>query len=161
MLFHCGISAELRPDRKPGNVARNRTRDLPQMTLDPLLSAAQPIPAHAVAALVALVAGGLQFALRKGTVLHRVTGWLWVGLMLLVALSSFFINDYRWIGPFSPIHILSVVTLFGLWEGLSAARRGDIAAHRAAMRSLYVFALIVAGTFTFLPGRIMHQVVFG
>jgi uncharacterized membrane protein len=33
--------------------------------------------------------------------------------------------------------------------------------HRSAMISLYLFALIGAGVFTLLPGRIMHEVVFG
>ncbi len=29
------------------------------------------------------------------------------------------------------------------------------------MRSLYIFALILTGAFTLLPGRAMHAVVFG
>ena len=37
------------------------------MTLDPLLSAPQPIPVHAIAALVAMVLGGLQLWGPKGT----------------------------------------------------------------------------------------------
>ena len=37
------------------------------MTLDPLLSAWQPIPVHAIAALVAMVLGGLQLWGPKGT----------------------------------------------------------------------------------------------
>ncbi len=42
-----------------------------------------------------------------------------------------------------------------------AARRGNIRRHGSAMASLFVGALVVAGAFTLLPGRIMHRVVFG
>ena len=44
------------------------------MTLDPLLSAPQPIPVHAIAALVAMVLGGLQLWGPKGTRNHRTLG---------------------------------------------------------------------------------------
>jgi uncharacterized membrane protein len=40
------------------------------------------------------------------------------------------------------------------------ARRHDIAQHRIAMLMLFTGALVIAGGFTFLPGRIMHAVVF-
>jgi len=33
--------------------------------------------------------------------------------------------------------------------------------HRNSMVGLFVGALVIAGAFTFLPGRIMHAVVFG
>jgi uncharacterized membrane protein len=41
------------------------------------------------------------------------------------------------------------------------ARRHNVSGHRKAMTSIFFGALIVAGLFTFLPGRIMHAVVFG
>jgi uncharacterized membrane protein len=33
--------------------------------------------------------------------------------------------------------------------------------HRSTMIGLYVGALVIAGLFTFVPGRIMHKVLFG
>jgi uncharacterized membrane protein len=33
--------------------------------------------------------------------------------------------------------------------------------HKTAMISLYIGALLIAGSLTLLPGRIMHAVVFG
>jgi uncharacterized membrane protein len=36
-----------------------------------------------------------------------------------------------------------------------------VAEHRRAMISLFLGALVIAGAFTLVPGRIMHQVVFG
>ena len=42
-----------------------------------------------------------------------------------------------------------------------AARRHDVRRHRRGIVGLFAGALVVAGIFTFLPGRIMHAVVFG
>lgn len=131
------------------------------MNWEALTSAAQPIPVHAVLALFAVASGGLQFALPKGTLPHRVLGYVWVAAMLVVALSSFFINGYRWVGPFGPIHLLSCLVLVTLWRGVHFARSHAIRAHRRAMIQLYFLSLLLAGGFTLLPGRIMHTVVFG
>lgn len=129
--------------------------------LEPLYQSGLIITLHSFAAVTALTLGAAQLVLPKGSRLHRVAGYLWVGLLGSVALSSFWIHDLRWIGPFSPIHLVSIFTLANLAFALRAARRRNIKAHAAAMRSLFYFALIGAGTFTLLPGRIMHQVVFG
>jgi len=42
-----------------------------------------------------------------------------------------------------------------------AAHRHDVARHRRAMIMIFAGALVVAGAFTLLPGRIMHAVAFG
>jgi uncharacterized membrane protein len=131
------------------------------MSLGPLLSAPPPIPWHAFAALAALAMGGAQLALPKGTTRHRVMGYAWAALMLVIAISSFWIQQIRLIGPFSPIHILSIIVLITVPLAVWHAHRHRVAKHRRVMISLYVFALIGAGVFTLLPGRIMHAVVFG
>ena len=131
------------------------------MSLGPLLSAPPPIPWHAFAALAALVIGGAQLALPKGTTRHRVVGYAWAALMLGIAISSFWIQQIRLIGPFSPIHILSILVLITVPLAVWHAHRHRVTKHRKVMISLYVFALIGAGVFTLLPGRIMHAVVFG
>ena len=69
------------------------------MTLDPLLSAQQPIPVHAIAALAAMVLGGLQLWGPKGTRNHRTLGHIWVGLMAIVAFSGFFIHVLKLARP--------------------------------------------------------------
>ncbi|MGO4854554.1 DUF2306 domain-containing protein [Phaeovulum sp. W22_SRMD_FR3] len=89
------------------------------------------------------------------------SGLSWVGIMAVEAISSFFIHERRMIGPFGPIHLLSVFVLVTLWRGLTCARRHQRAAHRRMMIQLYGFSLILAGGFTLLPGRIMHQAFFG
>lgn len=130
------------------------------MTLEPLLSASPVIIVHAFAAMGAFVVGLVQFAGPKGTTVHRTLGWIWVLAMATIAISSFWIHGLRQVGNFSWIHGLSVFALTMLPLGVLAARRHQISAHRNTMVALFVGALVIAGGFTFLPGRIMNQVVF-
>jgi len=131
------------------------------MSLAPLLDAAPAIPVHAFAAMAAFALGVVQFAAPKGTLPHRTVGWIWVGLMAIVAASSFWIHEIRLLGPWSPIHLLSIFTLIMLPIAVWRARRHRVADHRRIMTMTFVGALVIAGLFTFLPGRIMHAVVFG
>ncbi len=130
-------------------------------SLEPLFRAGPVITLHAAAAVTALVLGIVQLARRKGTPGHRALGWLWIALMAVVAGGSFFVNTLRQLGPFSWIHLLSITTLVFLVTGVSHARAGRVEAHRWTMISLFLGALVVAGLFTLVPGRIMHHVVFG
>ena len=131
------------------------------MSLAPLLDAAPQIPLHAFAAMAAFVLGLIQFAAPKGTLPHWTIGWIWVALMAGVAVSSFWIHQIRLLGPFSPIHLLSIFTLAMLPFGVWFAHRHRVADHRRVMVLMFSGALVIAGLFTLLPGRIMHTVVFG
>jgi uncharacterized membrane protein len=131
------------------------------MSLAPLLEAPGTIPLHAFAAMAAFALGIVQFAAPKGTLPHRTVGWIWVGLMAVVAASSFWIHEISLLGPWSPIHLLSIFTLIVLPIAVWRARRHRIADHRRIMTMIFVGALVIAGLFTFLPGRVMHAVVFG
>lgn len=92
---------------------------------------------------------------------YRILGYIWVALMAIVSLSSFFIHELRLVGAFSPIHLLSIFTLWSLYMAIRAAKDRRIHAHRRWMQNLYVMALLITGAFTFLPGRTMHMVLFG
>ena len=131
------------------------------MSLKPLLDAAPAIPVHAFAAMAAFALGVVQLTAPKGTLPHRTLGWIWVALMALVVISSFWIHQLRVVGPWSPIHLLSVFSAVMLVLGVWYARRHNVRGHKKAMTSIFFGALIVAGVFTFLPGRVMHAVVFG
>jgi uncharacterized membrane protein len=131
------------------------------MSLDPLLQAAPVIRVHALAAMGAFALGSIQLLAPKGTLPHRIVGWTWVGLMLVVAASAFFIHQIRLWGPWSPIHLVAIFTLVMLPLGVLRAHRHDVTAHRRTMLGLFIGALVIAGIFTFIPGRIMHHVVFG
>jgi uncharacterized membrane protein len=131
------------------------------MTLTPLLEADWVIQLHTYAAMAAFAIGCVQLAGPKGTGVHRLRGWIWVGLMTVVAATGFGIHELQMFGIWSPIHILSIVVLVTLPYAVLAARRHDVKAHRSATLQLFFLALIGAGAFTFLPGRIMHAVAFG
>jgi len=126
-----------------------------------LLEQASPIPHHALAAFAAVIIGAIQLWMRKGGRVHRIMGYIWVALMAIVALSSFFIHEIRLIGAFSPIHLLSIFTLWSLYMAIRTAKDRRINAHRRWMQNLYVMALLITAAFTFLPGRTMHMVLFG
>jgi uncharacterized membrane protein len=131
------------------------------MSLDPLLHASPTIQIHALFAFLALLLGAVQLFRKKGDAVHRALGRTWVGLMAVVALSSFFIWTIRLVWLFSPIHLLSIFTLVMLWRGVMAARGGDISRHQKTMQITYFFALIITGLLTFIPGRTMYFVAFG
>ncbi len=131
------------------------------MGLAPLLHAAPAIPVHAFAAMAAFGLGVIQFAAPKGTLPHRTLGWVWVGLMLSVAISSFWIHQIRLVGPWSPIHLLSIFVLVTVPLAVWRAHQHRVVDHRRIMISVFSGALVIAGLFTLLPGRIMHAVVFG
>jgi len=130
------------------------------MTLDPLLAASLPIKIHVAAALGALGLGIVQLAAPKGTVPHRLLGWIWVAMMVIVSASSFLIQELRVVGPWSPIHLLSIFTLAALVLAVRHARRHNVRAHKRAMLMLFAGALVVAGLFTLLPGRVLHRALF-
>lgn len=130
------------------------------MDISPLTGSSPIIILHALSALAAAILGTIVLLMRKGTRLHKVLGQLWVGIMVVVALSSFAISEVRMFGPYSIIHALSVLTIVSLVGGFRAIRRGNVVAHCSTMVSLYFLALLLTGAFTLLPGRRMHAVIF-
>jgi uncharacterized membrane protein len=131
------------------------------VSLAPLVDAVTPIPLHAFAAMAAFVLGVVQLAAPKGTLPHRTLGWIWAGLMMAVAVSSLWIHQIRLLGPWSPIHLLSILALVTVPLGVWRAHRHQVADHRRIMILIFSGALVIAGLFTLLPGRIMHTVLFG
>src|SRR3977135_2108969 len=97
------------------SIGRRPSRSAPTspigMSLRPLLDAAPVIQVHAFAAMAAFAIGIVQLAAPKGTLPHRTIGWFWVGLMTLVAASSFWIHGFHIIGSSNPLHFLSIFSL--------------------------------------------------
>lgn len=125
-----------------------------------LLQSPPVIQLHVAAALTALVIGTVLLIGVKGTRRHRILGWAWVAAMGTTAVSSLFIHVIN-PGGFSLIHLLSGWTIISLPMAIYAIRRGKVQAHRRAMTGMFVGGLIVAGAFTFLPGRLMWAIFFG
>jgi uncharacterized membrane protein len=130
------------------------------MTFEPLLDAPIAIQIHVAAVVPAALLGAYLLARPKGTPIHRVLGKIWLALMAVTALSSFFIHQINMFYGFSPIHLLSLFVLFGCWGAIANARKHDIGAHKRIVRGLYFGGIVGAGAFTFLPGRIMSKVAF-
>jgi uncharacterized membrane protein len=124
----------------------------------PLFNAPLEVQIHVAGALPAVFLTPLVLWRRRRDRLHRVAGCAWVVAMAVTALSSFWISGFGIVGPFSPIHMLSVLTLVGLVTGLRAAIRGQHRGHRAAMTNLS-WGLAAAGLLNFLPGRLTNRIV--
>jgi len=128
------------------------------MTLAPLIAAPLAIQVHVIATLTALGAGVIVLVAPKGTRFHLALGHIFAATMLVAAISSFWITSLS-PGRYSPIHILSVVTLITIPLAILARRRGDIRAHSIAM-CLNFAGLIIAGAFAVLSSnRLVHQLI--
>ena len=102
------------------------------MNLDALFTAPQPIPFHAMSAAGAIGLGAAHLGMRKEGNVHRLMGRLWLVLMALVAMSSFFIHEINLWGRYSPIHLLSMWTLVSIGLTVYFARSGNIIRYRQA-----------------------------
>lgn len=138
------------------------------MSLQPLLEAPWVVQVHAFAAFAAFFLGIIQFAAPKGTLPHRALGAVWVILMSAIAVSSIFVRPSLYPGLpflkwFSWIHIFTLVTAFGIISGVRLLIKGgpSLKYHTRPFLGIFIGGLIIAGALAFLPGRIMHQVVFG
>jgi uncharacterized membrane protein len=127
----------------------------------PLLEADLAIRIHAFAAMETILLTPFALFRRKRDLIHRITGYAWVTNMLVVAISSFWIMENQIIGPFSPIHALSVLVLFNMFNAIRQVRRGNVQAHKGIMKGTALWGLGIAGLITLVPGRIMNAVVFG
>ena len=113
---------------------------------------------HLSAAVAALVLGATIFLARKGTLLHKVSGRVWAGLMLVAAVSTVWIKGN---GSYSWIHLLSIGTVIILAGVVYAAINGRIQRHRQGVIGLYAGSLIVAGLFALLPERLLGKMLWG
>jgi len=124
-----------------------------------LFYSAAPIPSHLVAAMLAVLIGAGQLLSEKGTPRHRILGRVWVGLMVYVAGSSFFISELKMWGALNPIYLLSAWTLILLVIAVYDGKWSNARQHRLWMLSLYAFSPMVTGVFTLWPGRLLHQII--
>jgi uncharacterized membrane protein len=124
------------------------------------------ISVHMTASLIALVIGPIAIWARLGQTkrpwIHRAFGYGWVSMMILSAVTSAFIRDYRLpnIFGYTPIHLLIPFTAFWLVYGFRALAMKEIVKHRRAMIGLYLGACIGAGVFTLLPSRYLGEIIW-
>lgn len=130
-----------------------------RIDLSPVLTSSAALKIHLASVLVAFVCGIVLLAGVKGTRRHRILGWIWVIAMAATALSSFLLTGLNG-GQFSIIHGLSAWVLVSLPLGVMAIRKGQVEKHRKHMTGMFLGGIIIAGLFTFLPGRTMWHIFF-
>lgn len=108
--------------------------------------------------------GGFLLIIKKGTGIHKRLGSIYMILMLFTAIVTLFMPAYvggRILNHFGWIHLFSFLTIWTVPTAYIAIKRGNIKAHKRKMILLYFGALIIAGAFTLMPGRYLHEVFFG
>jgi uncharacterized membrane protein len=114
---------------------------------------------HLAAVVPAVVIGVAQLASTKGTLRHRILGWIWVLAMTVVAVSSLWIMELRKGAGYSVIHLLSAWVLFCLVSAIWSIRRGNVRAHKSFMIGV-MLGVAGAGVGALMPGRFLSQLLF-
>jgi uncharacterized membrane protein len=131
------------------------------MRLGPLLQASPAIQVHVAAAVFAIALGAYQFLARKGSIPHRIVGWVWVVLLASICISSFFIPGSIFIGPISVFHALSVYTLWSLYMGAKAARQHKVDDHKSYMIWIYGLSIVLSAVIAVgSSGGVLYEVFF-
>jgi len=84
--------------------------------------------------------------------------------MMITAIITLFMPAKvgpQFLNHFGYIHSFSFLTLYTVPTAYTAIKNGNIKAHKRKMILLYFGAIIIAGGFTFTPGRYLYQVFFG
>jgi uncharacterized membrane protein len=113
---------------------------------------------HLVTVIPAVPLGAVVLWRPKGGAAHRVLGRAWAGMMMVTAVSSFWLQSLS--GGLSFIHLFSIATLVSIPLAVRHARQGNIGSHLRVMRGVYA-GLIVAGLVAAMPGRFLGVLLFG
>jgi uncharacterized membrane protein len=119
-----------------------------------------PIWVHIATILVALTLTPVMLLRRRGDRVHRILGWVWAVALIITAADTFLIQTLN-PGSLSYIHLLSAWTLLQVPLLVFAARTHNVRRHRSAVRGMTTGALLIAGVFTLLPGRLLPHWLFG
>ena len=124
---------------------------------------AQLAYAHLLTVVPAFVLGTYLMVRSKGTPHHKVLGRAYLALMLITVTITLFMPaaiGSRIFGHFGYIHLLSFFTLWVVPTAYLAARSHNLKRHRNSMIGLYFGGLLIAGSFAFMPGRMLHGWLF-
>lgn len=109
--------------------------------------------------------GGILLIIKKGTPFHVVSGRVYMILMILTSLIALLmpahVGGYKLFNHFGWLHIFSVVTLVTVPRSYWAIKSGNVKSHKWSMILLYVGAILIAGSFTLMPGRYLHTLFWG
>ncbi len=113
---------------------------------------------HLALVIAALVLTPVMLVRRKGSRAHRQLGYVWVALLIGIAIEGFLIPLHG--RSFSPIWLLSAFVLVQAPRLVIKARRHDMDGHRRAVRAMVIGAFLVAGFFTLPFGRLLGNWLF-
>ncbi len=119
---------------------------------------------HLATVVPCFLIGTLLLLIKKGTKIHRFLGKIYMILMMITAIVTLFMPAQvgpRVLSHFGWIHSFSFLTIYTVPTAYTALQRGDIETHKRKMILLYFGAIIIAGGFTFVPGRYLHTLFFG
>ncbi|MGJ8745906.1 DUF2306 domain-containing protein [Polaribacter sp.] len=118
---------------------------------------------HLATVVPCFIIGTILLLIKKGTNTHKNFGRVYMILMLITAGITLFMpaevgprifNHFGWIHSFSFLAIYTVPTAY------LAIKKGNVKAHKRKMILLYFGAIIIAGGFTFTPGRYLYNLFF-
>ena len=119
---------------------------------------------HLIAVVPCMPLGAyLIYVSSKGAAVHRLFGKAYLTLMAFQASISLFMQARvgpQWLNHFGYIHLLTLITLVTIPYTIVKIRARDIQAHKRSMVILFWSGLIVAGSFTIVPGRYLHELLF-
>lgn len=119
--------------------------------------------AHLATIVPAFAIGTYMMFARKGSPRHRLLGKTYMLLMLATAVITLFMPALvgpTVLGHFGFIHLFSALVLISVPRAYSAAQRHDVKTHAGNMIGLYVGGILIAGAFTFMPGRLLNTWLF-
>jgi uncharacterized membrane protein len=129
----------------------------PGLDRDAFASAPLATRVHAVAILVLVVAGWIMLALPKGDRRHKTFGWIWVGGMAAMGATSLAVpHGDSWVAAYIGGGSALVLLAFGVY----AVKTRRLRTHARTMAMLMI-ALVLMTLLSLMPGRLMHDVVFG
>ena len=120
--------------------------------------------AHLITVVPCFIIGTVLLLIKKGTSVHQNFGRIYMVLMLITAFITLFMparvgsqifNHFGW------IHSFSFLTLYTVPTAYLAIKKGNVKVHKRKMILLYFGAIIIAGGFTFAPGRYLNELFFG
>ncbi|WP_293268246.1 DUF2306 domain-containing protein [Neptunomonas sp.] len=118
---------------------------------------------HLSTVLPAFLIGSYLLLNRKGTSFHKWLGKIYMLLMIVTAVMTLFMSAE--VGPilfnhFGLIHLFSVFVLYAVPTAYMAIKNNNIKKHRGYMIGLYLGGLLIAGGFSFAPGRLLNNWIF-
>ena len=119
---------------------------------------------HLFTVVPCFVIGTVLLLIKKGTKIHVFWGRIYMILMFFTALVTLFMKadlGPKFLNHFGYIHLFSFLTLYTVPTAYIAIKKGHVKKHKRKMILLYFGALIIAGGFTFFPGRYLYQLFFG